>query len=199
VVHTDCFRYDHHTLEKNLWTLPTVEGEKALLRLLVAAGPMFQGMLTSKVALEKIGLLDEKVPSYQEWDTAIRLAKECRFIHLHEPLFVYHMHAEETISKNKKRDIDGYQYVIDKHRNEIHELCGADALNRHLEHNALKAMRWGLYTEAHQILVKTIGDSTRSKCLKFMARLGISTRWYDLAARIARRMRALLMWPNDAA
>lgn len=191
VVHTDCFCYDHQTLAKSLRALPPIDGERVLPKLLNAAGPMFPGMMTSKVALEKIGLLDENVPSYQEWDTFIRLARECRFIHLREPLFVYHFHAGDTISKNKKRDIDGYQYVIDKHRNEILELCGAEALNQHLENNALRAMRWGLYTEARQILAKTIGDSARSKRLKFMARLGISPRWYDLAARIARRMRFL--------
>jgi glycosyltransferase involved in cell wall biosynthesis len=191
VVHTDCFRYDHQTLAKSLWSLQPVDGERVLPKLLSASGPMFQGMMTSKVALEKIGLLDEKVPSYQEWDTAIRLAKVCHFIHLREPLFVYHLHAEDTISKNNKRDIDGYQYVIDKHRNEIIGLCGADAFNRRLEDNALRAIRWGFHTEACQILSKTIGDSARSKLLKFMARLGIGPRWYDLAARIARRMRLL--------
>ena len=191
VLHADCFRYDHETLVKSLWTLPYIEGESVLRELLVTTGPMFQGMMTSKVALEKIGLLDENVPSYQEWDTAIRLAKVCRFIHLQDPLFVYHLHAEDTISKNKKRDIDGYQYVIDTHRDEILELCGVDALNRHLEDNAFRAMRWGLHTEARRILEKTIGDSARSKLLKTLARLGISPRWYGLAARIARRMRLL--------
>jgi glycosyltransferase involved in cell wall biosynthesis len=191
VVHTDCFRYDHQTLDKRLWALPSLSGENVLPKLLAAAGPMFQGMMTSKVALEKIGLLDEKVPSYQEWDTAIRLAKECRFIHLQEPLFVYHLHAEDTISKNKKRDIDGYQYVIDKHRNEILELCGADTLNRHLENNAIRAMRWGFYTDARHFLSKTIGNSAHGKFLKSMARLRINPRWYDFAGRIARRMRLL--------
>ena len=188
VVHTDCFRYDHETLASTPWALPHIEGESVLPALLSAAGPMFQGMITSKVALETIGLLDENVPSYQEWDTAIRLARICRFVHLREPLFVYHLHAGDTISKTRKRDIAGYQYVVDKHRNEIVELCGADALNRHLERNAMKAMRWGLYAEARQMLAKEIGNSARCKRLKVLARLEISPRWYELAARIAGRM-----------
>ena len=191
VVHTDCFRYDHETSAMRPWMLQIIDGKNVFRELLITSGPMFQGMMTSKVALEKIGLLDEDVPSYQEWDTAIRLARVCRFIHLREPLFVYHLHAEDTISKNKKRDIDGYQYVVDKHRNEIIGLCGADAFNRRLEYNALRAIRWGFHTEACQILSKTIGDSARSKLLKFMARLGIGPQWYNLAAKIARRMRLL--------
>jgi glycosyltransferase involved in cell wall biosynthesis len=191
VVHTDCFRFDRETSVTRPWMLPHIDGKNVLSELLITSGPMFQGMMTSKAALEKIGLLDVKVPSYQEWDTAIRLAKVCRFIHLREPLFVYHLHAEDTISKNKKRDIDGYQYVIDKHRNEILELCGTDALNQHLENNALRAMRWGLNAEAHRILEKLTGSSLRSKCLKFMVRQGISPRLYGLASRLARRMRLL--------
>lgn len=189
VVHTDCYRYDHQALAKSLWALPHIDGENVLRELLTTAGPMFQGMMTSKLALEKIGLLDEKVPSYQEWDTAIRLARECRFIHLQEPLFVYHLHIEDTISKDKKKDIDGYQYVIDKHRDEIIELCGADTLNRHLENNALRAMHWGFYPEASRILAKTVGGCARNKFLKVLARMEISPRLYGFAARVVRRLR----------
>jgi glycosyltransferase involved in cell wall biosynthesis len=184
VVHTDCFRFDHLTSEKSVWALPRIDGEDVFPSLLRSAGPMFQGMLTSKIALEKIGFLDEAVPSYQEWDTSIQLAKQCRFIHLREPLFVYHLHPADTISKNRERDMDGYQYVVDKYRQEMLDLCGADALNGLLENNALRAMRWGLYEDAGQILAKSIGSSARSKLLRFLARHKINPRWYDLSARV---------------
>src|SRR5262249_21906221 len=47
--------------------------------LLAGPGPMFQGMLISAHSFEAIGGLDERVVAYQEWDTAIRLAKICSF------------------------------------------------------------------------------------------------------------------------
>lgn len=192
VVHTDCFRYDQQTLTKSLWELPPVMGKNVLPTVLKTAGPMFQGMLTSKVALKQVGLLDGSVPSYQEWDTSILLAKICQFIHIHEPLFIYHFHDGETISKSAKKDVEGYQYVVDKHRDEILKFCGAGTLNRHLENNAMKAIRWGLYEEARRILAKTVKGSPRSKILNMMAKLQIGPRWYDLAVRILGKIRRLV-------
>lgn len=191
VVHSDCFRFDQQTMAKSLWTLPRIDGKCVHPELLSAAGPMFQGMVTSKVALQKIGLLDENVPSYQEWETSIRLAKVCRFIHLQEPLFVYHFHAGETISKSRKRDVEGFQYVVDKHRDDILRLCDVNVLNQHLEGNALKAIRWGFYSEAQHILAKAIGNSMHIALLKWTAQLKISLHVYDVVTRIARRLHVL--------
>ncbi|WP_277640134.1 glycosyltransferase family 2 protein [Wolinella succinogenes] len=118
VVHGNCFCLDESTSKKWILNLPVVEGY-SFERLLSAPSPMFPALLTSKKALLDIGLLDESVPSYQEWDTAIRLSQKCQFIHLNEPLFTYHFHEGETISKNKKRDIDGYEYIIKKFKEQM--------------------------------------------------------------------------------
>lgn len=64
-------------------------------------------------------MLDENVPSYQEWDTSIRLSKYCKFIHIQEPLFIYHQHAGETISKDLERDIKGVNYIRMKCREDF--------------------------------------------------------------------------------
>lgn len=178
VVHTDAWSDDNATGIRTVWHLPLCEG-RAYARLLSDPAPLFPTFITSKTALEQIGLLDEKVPSYQEWDTSIRLAKQCRFIHIREPLFVYHFHAGETISKNKKRDIEGYQFIVDKHRAQILEQCGPGALTRHIEQNALKAMRWGLYAEAREILARDAESSARGMMLKWMARMKIHPALYD--------------------
>lgn len=169
VIHTDCYRHDHQTDNKTLWQLPLIEGPAVFSQLLTSAGPMFQSILTSKYALEKIGLLDESVPSFQEWDTSIQLARECNFIHIRKPLFIYHLHSGETISKNKKRELYGYQYIINKFRRDILLQCGSMVLNTHLTHNAFKALRWGYYADACEILTKTLGNSLRINILKWVA------------------------------
>jgi glycosyltransferase involved in cell wall biosynthesis len=191
VVHADAWLYDHNTGERNKWRLQRLEGEvfSELLRL---PGSFFPSILTTKVALEGVGLLDENVPSYQEWDTAIRLAKDCNFIHLQEPTFIYHLHSGETISKNRIKDIDGYQYVIDKHREEILNYCGIATMNNHLIVNALKAMRWGYYVKAREILAKTVGNSVHSEILQLMARWELNPSIYDISDRIIRRSSIVL-------
>ena len=66
VIHSNCICLDlinHKTWE---WKLPIIEGV-SYKSLLEKSSPMFQALLTSKEALLEIGLLDENVPSYQEW------------------------------------------------------------------------------------------------------------------------------------
>jgi glycosyltransferase involved in cell wall biosynthesis len=174
VVHTDCLRDEHQAGERQLWALPEADGESIFPRLLRSPGPMFQGLLTSRLALEKIGLLDENVPSYQEWDTAIRLAQVCRFLHLREPLFIYHLHAGETISKSGKRDVDGYQFVVDKYRDEILRCCGNKVYNNHLVVNAVKAMEYGLFDAVGEILNRQIGFSALIPQLRLLAKMRIN-------------------------
>jgi glycosyltransferase involved in cell wall biosynthesis len=124
VVHGNCITRNHKTNTDNLWNLPIVSGERPYKTLLKAPSPVFPSILTSKKALFEVGLLDEKVPSYQEWDTALKLSTICYFIHLEQPLFIYHLHKGETISKNNKRAILGYHYILTKYRQDIIENYG---------------------------------------------------------------------------
>lgn len=91
---------------------------------------LYQALLTSKKNLLDIGMLDENVPSYQEWDTAIRLAKRHEFIYLHKPLFIYHLHDGETISKDEHKSIDGLEYIYRKFQYEIAGELGISELTQ---------------------------------------------------------------------
>lgn len=193
VVHTDCWRYDSVLGTKKVWNIwPPVEGANAYRRLLLHSGSMLQGILTSKEALIKIGLLDEACPSYQEWDTSIRLAKMCRFIHIREPLFIYHLHSAETISKDKKKDIYGYQYVVDKFRDEILLHVGSDTLNDHLISNARKSIKWGYFSDAVKILNKYEVLSLRIWLLIFLAKNKVNLKKYDDLISVYRRFKQKL-------
>jgi hypothetical protein len=76
-------------------------------------------MLTSKLALEKIGYLDESIISYQEWDTSISLSKICKFHWIDEPLFTYYISNKETTFRNKDVWITGYLSIIKKNKTDI--------------------------------------------------------------------------------
>lgn len=116
--------------QRKVWQLPGKSGNLYSF-LLEKQAPTFDALLVKKDSLINIGLLDENVVAYQEWETSIRLAKEYNFIHLEEPLFVYHLHEGETISKNKKKDINGYSYIIGKHKKNIVKYCGRLTLKKH--------------------------------------------------------------------
>lgn len=80
--------------------------------ILFSSKVFFSGPLIRKTALEDIGLLDERVPSYQEWDTNIRLSVHHRYYYINKPLFIYNLHEGSTISKDAKKSVKGFQYVM---------------------------------------------------------------------------------------
>lgn len=180
VVHGDAWRCDGITGEREYWRIPRMEGNTPVRTLLRSPGPLFPAFLTSKTALEKIGYLDESVPSYQEWDAAIRLAAVCRFIHLREPLFVYHLHGGDTISKDMARDLDGYRYIVNKHREGITAMFGANGYRAHVCINADRALRHGLPAKASEILHDVTGWTLSLQLLRSLAWLGIGRRSYVL-------------------
>lgn len=128
VVYADCYRDNGY--KKEIWRMPNCTANSYAF-LLKYPGPMFQSFLVKKEWLLEIGMLDENVPAYQEWDTSISLAKKHKFVHVKKPLFIYHLHSGETISKDKKKDIMGYSYIVHKYREDILKIHGITELNRH--------------------------------------------------------------------
>lgn len=148
VVHTNAVWIDTATGKRFNEEVPAVEGANVFPRLLAKPGPLFPGMLVSRAALEKINYLDENVLAYQEWDTSIRLARHCRFIYMREPLFIYNLHSGETISKNKRRNITGYQYIIDKFERDIKDVCGIAVWEAHQMKQLISCLNCGLWMES---------------------------------------------------
>jgi len=164
VIHGDCYCFDERTNKKWIWHLPVTEG-LCYNTLLKRPSPMFQSILTSKDALLEIGMLDENVPSYQEWDTSIRLGKICKFVHSKEPLFTYIFHEGPTISKNPKIDIEGYWYIVQKFKKEMLEY---NVYNNHLKTLIFKSMEYQLYDKANSFLILYSANIFVKSALKFI-------------------------------
>ncbi len=140
------------------------------------ASPLFPTILTSRMALERIGYLDERVIAFQEWDTSIRLAKYCRVIYISDPLFIYHLHGGEMISKDGAKAVDGYGYIIDKFESEIRSICGTAAWNQHLLHQVVRSLDHGLWDKADGYLRRISSRSLRVRVLQICRYLHISPR-----------------------
>jgi glycosyltransferase involved in cell wall biosynthesis len=109
------------------------EGSNAYPVLLREWGPLLQGTLVSREALEKVGFLDENLDCWEDWDLAIRLSRHCNYIYLREPLFIYHLHLGNRICNDKQRFRRGYYNVLKKHESEIKRICGLDTWKSHIE------------------------------------------------------------------
>lgn len=114
-----------------LMGMPAIEGN-AYKEILKHSFVLFQSILVKKSCLEKIGYLDEKIVSFQEWDTSIRLAKICKFIYIDEPLFIWNRDdAGNTISGNDEKYIQGMEYIITKYKKEMLQYVGKQCLRKH--------------------------------------------------------------------
>ncbi len=187
VLHTGALRKPANQDVLEPVQLPLVNGGDVYATLLCRPGPLFPSLIASRVALARIDYLDERVPSYQEWDTSIRLARDCRFVLIEEPLFIYHLHDEPTISKEKELDVRGYEYVIRKFEAEIKEVCGAQGWERHLRFQLIRCLNWGLWERADAYFAQIETKDREYRALQVCRRLHAAP---AAASRMRRRLTA---------
>jgi glycosyltransferase involved in cell wall biosynthesis len=124
-------------------------------RLLVNEYPMFPALLVTKRAMERIKYLDERIVSFQEWDTFIRLAKVYSFGFVPEPTFVYDNRTQNAISRYLLRAAKGYEYVVKRHFLPILLFAGRKALIQHYRVIAELYLKGGDFHMATLSMIKS--------------------------------------------
>jgi glycosyltransferase involved in cell wall biosynthesis len=112
--------------------------QRAYEALLRSEGPLFQALLVSREALRRIGGLDNRIVAFQEWDTALSLARHFEFAFVSQPTFVYDCRRADTMSKNMLRGAIGYEQVFHKRYFDVLRYAGPAALANHY----FNAQRW---------------------------------------------------------
>jgi glycosyltransferase involved in cell wall biosynthesis len=128
VVHSACDAFGPDGLVPR--RVAPVQGD-AYRALLSGPAPLFPCMLVKRDLLHRIGLLDESVPSWQEWDTAIRLSAIARFGFVEQPTFLYNLRTQGAISGDDRRTADGYEHVVSRHWREVVRVAGLRVLAHH--------------------------------------------------------------------
>jgi glycosyltransferase involved in cell wall biosynthesis len=164
VVHSECDVLRKGTEVCVPFGVEAIEGRVYRL-LLRQPGPMFQSLLVTRRALSRMGLLDETIVAYQEWDTAIRLARFRRFAFVPEPTFVYDCRYDQTISKNLLQGARGYEQIVWKHRWQILSRIGPRALADH-------------YRSLSSSYQQAGDDLNADRCLR------LSQRWFSASPRV---------------
>lgn len=131
VVHSNAYIL-HPGRDKEIYRVRPLSGN-VYREVLSGEGPMFPCLLVRKNALESIGFLDESIRSYQEWDTAIRLAKKNTFGFEPEPTFIYDYRTDNAISRDSVRAGRGYEQIVRKHLWAIITHAGFEALWYHMD------------------------------------------------------------------
>jgi glycosyltransferase involved in cell wall biosynthesis len=153
VVHSECYVHRLGSTELRLFGVPSLEGW-VYRQLLRQPGPVFPGLLVLKDCLTRISNLNGTIISFQEWDTAIRLAKYFRFGFVHVPTFIYNCASSNAISKDLLRGAQGYEQVFTSHRWSILRCLGPRPLAQHYQTAARLYSQAGDENNARRCLMR---------------------------------------------
>ncbi|ATD08946.1 glycosyltransferase family A protein [Pseudoalteromonas piscicida] len=95
-------------------------------------GVCTSALLIKRRALEDIGGFDNSLPSMQDYDLLLRLAKVSAGVHIKAPMLTYQL-AEDGISCNPKTKVNGHKAIIDKYKAEFLALGLRKGLARQYE------------------------------------------------------------------
>jgi len=113
-VYTGYFIVDRRTNGIRGQIVPTDRGD---LSETLLAGNCIGGtssMLMRRSCFEKVGLFDERLPSFQDYDLWIRAARKYQFECVREPMLKYYMHADK-IWTNSNALIQGLELMLRKY------------------------------------------------------------------------------------
>lgn len=82
-------------------------------------------LIVKKAALIQINGFDESLPSRQDYDLCLRIAKQYRCIGVNEYLFIHNIHNESQITANAITNMKGYQILFQKYKSDIYQITDA--------------------------------------------------------------------------
>lgn len=104
-----CLRKQSHPRIKR----PNLLSENSLHKRNIAGG--CSSMIVRKAVFDTTGLFDETLPSMQDWDMWLRLAKQAPIKRIKQPLICYNNELTNRISTQLKIRLKGLQLLLEKH------------------------------------------------------------------------------------
>jgi GT2 family glycosyltransferase len=102
---------------KKQYSIPTNRSsclsEKQLRKRNIAGG--CSSMIVRKSIFDHVGLFDENLPSMQDWDMWLRLAKHAPIHRIPHPLIHYNNESTHRISTSLPRKLSGLRMLLQKH------------------------------------------------------------------------------------
>lgn len=80
--------------------------------------------IVAKQCFDSVGMFDENLNSFQDYDMWLRISKEFKFYHIDEYLVIKHDHDFFQVSKNPETRIKGFNKIKEKWGAEILETIG---------------------------------------------------------------------------
>jgi len=118
MVYTDKWRCEPGR-DKFHWKSPTTMPEdglifdKALDEQVYNIGP--QAVLIRRECFGKVGLFDENLYNFNDWDMFVRISRHFLFFHIPEPLVTYNVSADAMTATGEDRGIEAIEALFNKY------------------------------------------------------------------------------------
>lgn len=122
VVYTDKWRCEKGR-EKYHWRSPHNMPEhgnifrKGLDDQLHNIGP--QSVLIRRACFDDVGLFDERLVNFNDWEMFIRISRKYLFFHIPEPLVNYHVSDDALTSLGEHRGIEALEIIFEKYLDDL--------------------------------------------------------------------------------
>lgn len=137
----------------------------------------FNSAIIRRVVMDKIGLLDEDCPSFQEWDTHVRLAGVAKYGTVHELLVLYYQRSAGRLSTDTKRELYGLTYLYAKHKKLCVDVVGEDVFLSKIDSLASRISREDKLFQKEMIILL---PELKSAIFRFKIKLLIRKIWNRL-------------------
>lgn len=146
-------------------------------------------ILCRRDPLLEVGMFDESLPSRQDVDLYVRLARKYDFAFVNEPLVTWYRHSEGSIGTNRKRAIEAHTIFLDKYRAEL--VRYPDAYRHRLFTLGQLMLREGMLEEARDVLVEAWRlYPFHTECLAYLLLANpLGFRFYQAALHLRSRNR----------
>jgi glycosyltransferase involved in cell wall biosynthesis len=142
-------------------------------------------------ALEAVGLFDETLPSYADWDLYLRLSRSYSFAFVDKPLTVYYHHDSGRMTENYQTLIRAYDALYKKNAAALHTHPKRHA--KFLRKYGKTLLRAGDKARAQRALWQSLYKSPFDRVtLRLLLELGVSEKTYAALRHSTRSLRSLL-------
>lgn len=130
-------------------------------------------ILLRKECIERVGLFDESLPSFQDYDLWLRISREFQFESIQEPLFIYHIH-DKKIWTNLEALSTGLSLILEKHGKDISVFRRNFGYNGYLEIGALYCLNGNVKKgqESYLKAITLFPFGVKAYCILFLCLLG---------------------------
>lgn len=105
-------------------------------------------LIVKRSILMQINGFDESLPSRQDYDLCLRVARHYRCVGVDDYLFVHFVHSKNQITANAVINMRGYELLFKKYRSDIYQI--KDAPRKWF----YRIMEWALKSSSYTIFIK---------------------------------------------